>query len=180
MKKMYSAFLLITLMAGFLVIKEAQGWSRVMQSQTIPERGASQPEAQVSEDGSEPGIQSTRRISIPYGIASPLPMSSDGKNIIVTGHGGCTQYEEVTVTVTITQTVSGASATGETQQTCSGELQNWTAVATAETSTPFEAAGARACGVATTRADGEVTDTYEWCRDVTLTFWRIHLPFLTG
>jgi hypothetical protein len=135
----------------------------------------------MNENTAEPDIQATYRISIPYGIASPLPLSSDGQNVVVTGHGSCTAGEQVTVVVTVTQSTTGASGTGQVQQTCAGEsqLQYWTAIVTADTSASFEAGSAHAFGLATTRSDGDVTDSFEWDRDLTLTDWFINLPLVT-
>jgi len=110
----------------------------------------------------------TRRISVPFGFDTPLPVIGAGRKVVVSGHGGCTAGEEVTVAITVTQTSSGAVATGQEQQLCSGELQTWSSVATAVSATVFANGPAESCGLATTRANGYVTDTFEWCKDVDL------------
>lgn len=87
---------------------------------------------------------------------------------MASGHGGCTAGEQFTVAVTITQYTSGAMATGETQGTCTGILQNWSSLATTVSTTSLAAGPAEACGFATTRENGYITDTYEWCLDMSL------------
>ena len=123
-------------------------------------------------------IQSTNLISIPYGFDTPLPVLNEGRDVIASGHGACTDNQEVTIAVTVTQTSSGAMATGETVQTCNGELQAWNAWATIDTSTLFETDPGEACGLATTRDNGYVTDTFDWCKSVDLIRLdsRVYLP----
>jgi hypothetical protein len=115
-----------------------------------------------------PEIRATLRISIPYGFDTPLPVLAEGRDVIASGHGGCTADEQVTVAVTITQSTSGAIATGQTQQTCTGELQTWSVRVTANTTATLATAPGEACGLASTREGGYVTDTYDWCKDVDL------------
>lgn len=130
---------------------------------------------------SAPPIRVTSLISIPYGFDTPLPIMEAGREVVASGHGGCTAGEQVTVAITITQSTSGAMATGETDDTCNGELQFWNALASTVTTSDFTADAAEACGLATTSDDGYVTDTYAWCRDVDLIAvdpW-IFLPIVT-
>ncbi|MCA9876041.1 MAG: hypothetical protein KC441_20350 [Anaerolineales bacterium] len=132
------------------------------------------PSGNVASRGNEAalsGIKSTYRISVPFGFNTPLPILNGGNEVLASGHGGCTAGEEVTVGITVTQpiSVSGAVATGEKVWTCNGETQMWQMTATAVTTTTVLVDGpAEACGLATTRADGSVTDTFDWCRDVDL------------
>jgi hypothetical protein len=125
-----------------------------------------------------PEIQATRRISIPFGFQTPLPVLADGRDVLASGHGGCTAEEQVTIAITITQSTSGAVATGEKVQTCTGELQLWDAAVSSDTTSSFTNGAAEACGLATTRNGGYVTDTFDWCRDVDLLRLeqRIFLP----
>jgi hypothetical protein len=72
------------------------------------------------------------------------------------------------VAITVTQLYTGAEATGNLEDTCTGELQIWRTRA-APTGADYLTAGpGEACGFAVTKDAGDVTDTYEWCRDVTL------------
>lgn len=122
----------------------------------------------------------TRRISIPFGFRDVLLTMDAGNAVVTGGHGGCTEDQIVTVAVTITQSTSSAIATGETQQTCSGELQQWTFTVTTDTTDYFVNAPGEACGFATTRENGTVTDTYEWCKDIELAAVtsQLYLPAL--
>lgn len=46
--------------------------------------------------------------NVPQDVNSPLPVLESGQEVIVSGHGGCTKDELVTVVLTVTQTTSGA------------------------------------------------------------------------
>lgn len=150
--------------------------------------GASEMTAQVKAQGSSaqtavtsPAIRPTYRISIPYGFQANLPVMNVGQQTIrASGHGGCTAGEHVTVAITVTQAISGAIATGENEHTCTGELQMWTSVITADTPTPFVAGAAQACGFATSYDGIYVSDTFDWCRDVSLFIVsdQIYIPLL--
>ncbi len=113
-------------------------------------------------------LYSTRRISVPFGFDTPLPVIDAGRNVVVSGHGGCTDGEQVTVAITVTQTSSSAVATGQHEQQCNGGLQTWSSVVTAVSTSSFGDGPAETCGLATTRDNGAVTDTFEWCKDVDL------------
>lgn len=122
-------------------------------------------------------IRSSRRISIPYGFGDNLPLTA-GEKITVSGHGGCTPGEVVTVDVTISQTIGTSPAHGATQfqQSCTGELQTWQVVVMADAGDTFVDGPATACGIATTRDQyGSVTETFPWCKTVRLN-WQIYLP----
>jgi hypothetical protein len=124
-------------------------------------------------------IRATNLISIPYGFDSPLPLLMGGREVVASGHGGCTADEQFTVAITITQSTSGAVATGQMEDTCTGKLQDWSGLTTAESTSSLTADAAEACGRATTRADGYVTDTYEWCLGVDLNLLDHQLYFPT-
>lgn len=125
-----------------------------------------------------PSIQATFRISIPYGFDTPLPVLADGREVVASGHGACTDGQQVTVAITVTQTTSGAEATGENQHTCTGQLQDWSSVVTVDTTNSLTAGPAEACGFATARDGMVITDTFEWCKDVDLIELNqnVHLP----
>jgi hypothetical protein len=134
--------------------------------------------AQPDTSDSEPALRAPERISIPYGFADHLPLAA-GTIVTASGHGGCTEGEVVTIDVTITQTIGGPAATGQTEQTCTGELQTWDVVATAAPGAGLVDGPATACGLATTRDQyGAETDTYAWCKAVTLN-WQLYLPLTT-
>ncbi len=120
-----------------------------------------------------PRLRNTRLISIPFGFDGPLPLNDSGQSVQVSGHGGCTQDQDVSVTVTLTQT-TGVVASAAFTQTCTGIEQNWHVLASTETVTPLVAGTATACGLATTPADG---DTFDWCVDVELN-WQNYLPLI--
>ncbi len=127
-----------------------------------------------------PAIRATHLISIPYGFQTPLPILDSGREVKASGHGGCTAGEQVTVAITITQSTSGAIATGENEHTCTGQLQTWSSVVTADTPSDFVDGAGEACGFATSRDGSDVTDTYKWCRDVVLATLneQIYLPMV--
>jgi hypothetical protein len=126
-----------------------------------------------------PFIRPTLLISIPFGLEPSPHLGNDGGPIFVDGHGGCTAGEIVGIQVTVTQSTTGALATGDTQEICTGELQQWSVRAAADGADRFAAGPARACGVATTRSEGQITDTFEWCRDITLVY-AVYLPIVPG
>lgn len=123
-------------------------------------------------------IRSTRRISIPYGFDAMLPILPGGAELLASGHGACTADQQVTLAITVTQPSSSAQATAETQQLCSGQLQNWRVTVAPVGPYLFSEGAAEACGFATTRDAGNITDTYEWCRDVALVVVtpRVYVP----
>jgi len=119
----------------------------------------------------------TRAISIPFGFDSPLILRDAGQHLLINGHGGCAAGQIVTVDLTITQTASLALATGQIQEICTGDLQFWKADLTAD-SGRFVPGPAHACGLATTHLDGVETDSFDWCRDITLVMY-VYLPIIT-
>ena len=187
MKTLSFTFIFVVLIAGAF-IETALGKVQP-ESYNHPERSISHPlppshlssqqatgiAANNDADG-QIGIQATGRISIPFGIAPVLPLYDGGEKVLVSGHGGCTAGQTVSVVVTVTQT-TGASAVGQTDEICTGVLQQWNLMATATAATNLEATEAEACGVAVTRSDGSITDTFDWCRDVALA-WPHFLPLI--
>ncbi|MFW6098173.1 MAG: hypothetical protein ACOC9Z_08845 [Chloroflexota bacterium] len=167
MKRFYFPILFFVLIAGAFSIDSAlvtvQGVHAVDPASPPVSNGVDQSE---DVDGQVP-IQLTERISIPFGIAPVLPLHDVGETVIVSGHGGCTADETVTVVISVTQ-ATGANAMGQTDLSCSGQMQQWQVISTLETGAGLALGNAEACGVATTRSDGKVTDTFEWCRDVVL------------
>ena len=124
-------------------------------------------------------VVAARAISVPFGFETPLILRDAGQTILVNGHGGCEAGQTVAIQVDITQSTTGAHATGETQTICTGDLQFWNTTAMAVDPVRFVPGPANACGVATTSSDGVMTDTSEWCRDVTLVM-DVYLPLMVG
>jgi hypothetical protein len=120
--------------------------------------------AQGDEPSKQPEIGSSRRISIPYGIASPLPLLAGGSQVVVTGHGGCPLGETVTIVISITQPATGAAASGETGAVCTGAEERYLLLATTTTSATLQPGPGEACGVATMRSGDEIMEVEEWCR----------------
>jgi hypothetical protein len=121
----------------------------------------------MAAQGDEPSplaIRAPRRISIPFGIAPILPIVNEGRDVVVAGHGGCSAGEMVTIAISITQHGTGAVATGEIVEPCTGVEQQWQLTAAAIISPSFVAGPADACGTATTRLGDEITDAESWCR----------------
>lgn len=115
-----------------------------------------------------PSIRATRRISVPFGFNRPLPLMAADFEVQTSGPGGCTAGEDATVAITITQSMSGVYGLGNWSGVCTGQLQIWNTVVTVQTTVPFLPGDALACGFATTKKGGIVTDTFEWCKQVTL------------
>jgi hypothetical protein len=132
--------------------------------------------------GGDLGIHATLRISIPFGFDQPLPVFAGGREVLARGGGGCTADQLVTVVITVTQSASGAIATGESVHTCTGQLQPWSSVVTAGTVNSFVAGEAEACGNATTHEAGYVTDAFEWCANVGLSVvdQPLYLPLVVS
>jgi hypothetical protein len=127
MKRAAVAFVAVTL-AAFMVLAtnslvQAQGNRQAQEEVTARSGAAFGGRAQVASysDGHMPDVQATERISIPYGIAPTLGLRDNGQGVVVNGHGSCTAGETVTVAISVTQSATGAVATGQTEQDCTGE-----------------------------------------------------------
>lgn len=178
MRRLYFPFIFLVLVTGAISIDTALATvhraNATDRASLLAGTGVEQTE---DVDGQVP-IQLTERISIPFGIAPVLPLHDVGETVVVSGHGGCTADETVTVVISVTQS-SGATARGQIDQTCRGQMQQWQLIATVETGVGLALGNAEACGVATTRSDGKVTDTFDWCRDVVLGR-PTYLPLILG
>jgi hypothetical protein len=116
-----------------------------------------------------PAIRPSLRFSIPFGFASILPLRAGGQEVLVSGHGSCTEGETFTVAVTVTHQATGYAAHGDVAEACAGEavLQTWGLTATAA-GAALPRGAAETCGFAQT-GDGEtITDEKTWCVDVRL------------
>lgn len=180
MKVIKLVFVIAFSVIGLLLVKQADTQANDLTKRFNPHEQLKPVQAAYLADEANmvkdaPALRTTRRISIPYGFRPALPILAAGSQVETTGHGGCTAGEQVTVAITITQPASGAVATGENEHTCTGQLQIWRSVLTADTPTPFEEEAAEACGLATSRDGADITDTYAWCRDVVLVVFDHHL-----
>ena len=180
MKRAYLAIFAMTLATTVLLATISLASAQFdVQAQRVNSDGArsGMTEGALQSDGDGPAIQNTERISIPFGITDTLPLRDNGQSVVVIGHGSCTAGETVAVAITVTQSATGASATGQTVQSCAGEetLQVWSLIATTG-GYPLQAGQAEVCGLATSYAGDVATDTFAWCRpDVTLA-WPHYLP----
>lgn len=120
--------------------------------------------AQEGEPPHAPQIITSRRISIPFGIAPTLPLINQGNDVVVSGHGGCPDGEIVTIAISITQFPAGAIALGETTQPCTGFEEPFQLIARRIISPSLTAGPAEACGTATMRLGDGVMEIEEWCR----------------
>ena len=125
-------------------------------------------------------IQATTRISIPFRFSSRMPILTQGDELLAGGQGACTAGEALTVTFVITAPNVAVGTRGVWSQTCTGGLQDWSALVTAATPTSFVPGAAEACGVVTTHAAGYVTDSATWCELVELVALdqAVYLPFI--
>ncbi len=108
-----------------------------------------------------------RRVISPE-FTSTLILKPNHRVILAGGHVGCTASETFNIEATITQESTGAVAVGYTQGFCTGERQIWDAIAPARGPAQFEVGPALACGLLRTRLRGQVTDSFQWCKNVTL------------
>lgn len=131
---------------------------------------------QTEPEGGGPVVQVTERISIPYGFDAALPLAGDGSIAAVSGQGACTAGDSIAITFVVTQTTSGASASGVWNGTCTGQLQRWTQAPTATPSPNFDAGEAVACATAQTL--GDEPDTQNWCDPVFLASYLNFLPHI--
>jgi hypothetical protein len=113
-------------------------------------------------------IQAMTRISIPFRFSSRMPTLTQGDEFLAGGQDACTAGEELTVTFVITAPNVAVGSRGAWSQTCTGGLQDWSALVTVATRTSFVPGEAEACGVVTTHAAGYVTHSATWCELVEL------------
>ncbi|HMQ34195.1 MAG TPA: hypothetical protein PKD53_25905, partial [Chloroflexaceae bacterium] len=122
-------------------------------------------------------IVPTRMISVPFGFHTPLLLDVERQTVAVAGPGACGPDGQVTIEVTVTQAASGAAAAGQTELPCAGADDLWATTVARESGPTLAPGPARACGVATVRVGEEVTDSLEWCRDLTLHV-PVYLPLI--
>lgn len=118
-----------------------------------------------------PDIQMRRAISIPFGIADVLAVSADGRHITVAGHGTCQEGGDwFSLNLTIDQESTGAKAKAYTEETCTGDSQEWevTAEALGPVWRTFEAGEAQACATAIVHRGQGGAVVNQWCKIVEL------------
>lgn len=114
-------------------------------------------------------IAATRMISVPFGFSETLLLNVDQQAVQVSGPGACAAGQQFTVAISITQSLSGATANGQVDGTCSGaDDQGFAGSASVTSGPPLALGAAQACGLATTSDSGGMTDQMQWCRDVVL------------
>jgi hypothetical protein len=143
------------------------------------EKGVAAGEQSAQTEAGDGGddVRATERISIPYGFDSTLALSDTGDVVVASGVGACDAGQEITIAFTVTQSATGAMATGVWNGNCTGELQSWTKEGTLATPSPnFSGGEAEACAFAETFAGTTVTDDQDWCDDVFLASENVFLP----
>jgi hypothetical protein len=107
---------------------------------------------------------SARRIITDPGINSPLVLTQNGREVLVTGHFGCTRGDDYEIQTAVTQSSTGALSRGRTQGRCSGRTEQFEAATWVYDEALFEAGTAQACAMIITRTRNRVTDVLQWCR----------------
>ena len=117
--------------------------------------------AAVSVSPASAGIQSNT-------IDPAVEVSENGGRLRVTGPVACTVGQRAEIQVTLTQRATGALATGRSQFTCSGYLQQWEVHAVKQGREGFETGAATAVAVGVTSEGGKPDDAHQWLVQVTL------------
>ncbi|HBY94061.1 MAG TPA: hypothetical protein DEP84_08880 [Chloroflexi bacterium] len=122
-------------------------------------------------DRADPAMRIVTRIISPQ-IQSTLDLTANLRHIEVKGHIVCDRGEMVRIRVVVTQDSTRAVAQGHTQDFCIAEdaddVQFWTVNAVARGPAGFEPGRAEVCAWANTRFRSEITDRFQWCKEVTL------------
>lgn len=111
----------------------------------------------------EPQISARRVISDP-GINSPLVLTQNGREVLLTGHVTCSKGDDYEIQTAVTQSTTGALARGRMQGRCSGRTESFEAPTWVYDEALFVAGPAQACGVLITRTRSKVSDVFQWCR----------------
>ncbi len=115
------------------------------------------------------GLSALRAISVPFGIASPLPLAANGRQVKVTGHGTCQQGGDAfQVMVLVTEDSTGAVGFGTAEASCTGEAQTWDTLATAMGPQVFAPGDAQACAFAMVYQANADAGVKQWCKPVKL------------
>lgn len=95
-------------------------------------------------------------------------LSSNNRQVLVTGPIACTQGEKLSLDVMLTQRTTGAISAGNLQMSCTGTNQTWAINTNTRGAATFEVGSAVAWALATTRDNGIITDANQWSRNVTV------------
>jgi hypothetical protein len=112
---------------------------------------------------SVPPITARRIISDP-GIFSPLVLTNNGRQVVVTGHVTCVKGDDYEIQTTATQSTTGALARGRVEGRCSDRTDKFEAPTWVYDEALFEPGPAQVCGLLVTRNRGKVSDVFQWCR----------------
>jgi hypothetical protein len=107
---------------------------------------------------------SARRIITDPGINSPLLLTQNGRQVLVTGHFRCVSGDDYEIQTAVTQSSTGALSRGRTQGRCSGRAQQFEAATWVYDEALFQAGAAQACAMIITRTRNKVSDVFQWCR----------------
>ena len=109
-----------------------------------------------------------RREYITPEIQSLAGLSPNSRQVTIAGVIACDAGEKVRLRAEVTQGTTGALAKGHIQESCTGAVQHWTIKAVAHGPDAFAAGAASVRVWANTEFHGQVTDSFQWERPVTL------------
>lgn len=113
-------------------------------------------------------VYARARISIPFGIETPLTLSADHRTVDAQGHGGCSPVGAwFELELTITQMETGAVARGRTEGQCTEALQHWSMPAVVSGTATLVPGPAQA-GYLVVSLDEEGGWARQWLHDIEL------------
>ena len=102
-------------------------------------------------------------------IDRDVSLDDTGHVVAVTGPIRCTEAEQATIRLTVTQRTTGAVSEGRWRGRCRRTTTTWTAKRFVRNgSATFRPGTARACALAVTRRARRATDAKQWCEAVRL------------
>ncbi len=120
----------------------------------------------VPADGTA-AVLARRKISIPFGIDTPLALREEGQLVIVTGHTECPEEGTFELRVQVKQKSSKGIAMGQTSGVCDENVGQWQADAWAVDAKQLTEGEAQVCAVAVVHFDKGAA-TRRWCKTVRL------------
>lgn len=112
-----------------------------------------------------PGLASA---AIELNTFDPEQRYADREHLLVTGPIRCAADEILELEVRVSQRNNTPLAEGRTKLRCTGSLQTFEVRAEIDGDDDFRPGTITACALATTRSGRRVSDTHQWCKDVTL------------